>query len=107
MNAVRDAKARSGMPTSLVYDDDNPFSAASTHRPGEMVERDGVGLGVDRWHEQPLHVSGRRANESVEIGPFVSAGHSGSWPFSARCPNPPKDWDETDASLILAPQFES
>ncbi len=69
--------------------------------------REGKGRGIDRRHEQPTGLSALWRNIPIEIHPLIAWSDHSPHPGALAGPDAAQDRFETDAVLILAPEFNA
>jgi hypothetical protein len=74
---------------------------------GECRQRAGKGRGRDRRHEQPAGPSAWWLHKPVELHPLRALADHGSHSAPLAGPDAAQDRFESDAVLILAPEFNA
>ncbi len=95
------------VPAGLVQNQQEVFIWAHSLLLGESSQSKGKGSSIDRRHEQPTGLSALWLHKPIQVHPLIArpdySPHSGS--FSG--PDPAQDRFETDAMLVLAPEFNA
>lgn len=73
----------------------------------ESGESEGKSRSIDRRHEQPGGLSALWLDKPIEVHPLIAWSDHGSHSGSFAGPDQAQDWFETNAVLILAPEFNA
>lgn len=73
---------------------------------GERVEESLHTFCIQSWQHQPEHSPRLRMCRRIEPEPFVALINFTDWTLSDGCPDATQDGLETEASFILAPDFD-
>lgn len=107
MQPLRKLEISTLVPASLIQDQKQVFVRSYLLFLSESSQSEGKGRCIDRRYEQPTGLSALWFHKPIEIHPLIAlpdhSSHSG--PLSS--PNAAQDRFETDAMLILAPEFNA
>ena len=73
----------------------------------ESCEREGKGRSIDRRHEKPTGLSAPGMHKPIQIYPLIARSDHGPHAGPLAGPDAAQDRLETDAVLILTPQFNA
>ena len=74
---------------------------------GELREESLHTLGIQPWQDEPENAPRLRMCRRIEPEPFVALIHFTDWTLSNGCPDAAQDGLETEASFVLAPDFDA
>ncbi len=95
-----------GVPAGLVKYQKDAFVLAGSHLPCKLPQSHREQLLVYRGQNQPVHLSGCRPHEAIEVGPLVSPLEPGYRPPTDRRPYAPDHRLEPQPRLILSPELD-
>lgn len=95
------------VPASLIQDQEQVFVWPHPLFLGESSQSEGKGRGIDRRHEQPTGLSALWLHKPIEIHPLIARSDHSPHPGALAGPDAAQDRFETDAVLILAPEFNA
>ena len=104
---LRKLEISTRVPASLIQDQEDVFVWPQPLFLGKSIQSKGKGRCVDRWHEQPTGLSALWFYKPVEIHPLIALADDGPHSGSLASPDAAQDRFETDAVLILTPQFQA
>lgn len=104
---VRNLQISTGVPASLIQDQDDLFVWPHPLFLGERRQREGKGHRIHGGHEQPTRLSAQGLHKPIEIHPLIARSDHGPHSAPLAGPDAAQDRFETDAMLILAPEFQA
>lgn len=107
MHADGDREIRRRMPAGLVEHEHDRLAGSRTNRLGECAEREAGRGRIDARQDEPVGLAGRRPDPAVEPGPLVAGVDRYARRTPLGAPDPAQDGLESDAMLILRPDFDA
>jgi hypothetical protein len=93
------------VPASLIQDQQQVFVWPNPLFLGKSGKSEGKGHGIDCRHEQLTRLSALWLDKPIEIHPLIARSDHGPHSGSLSSPDAAQNRFETDAVLILAPEF--
>ena len=106
MQPLRNRERCTLVPASLIHDQDNVLVWPHPLLFCEGGQRQREGLRIDRRNEQPTGRAALRLHKPIEIHPLITWSDHCPDSASFAGPDAAQDGTQTDAVLILAPQFD-
>lgn len=105
MKPLGDHEIATLVPARLIENQENPLVWPGTLFLSEGCQSERKGRRINRRHEQPARLAALWLNKAVQVHPLIAmADHRPNTAPFAR-PNPTQNGFETDAMLVLAPEF--
>lgn len=104
---LRNLEISTLVPASLIQDQEQVFVWPHPLFLGESSQSEGKGRGIDRRHEQPTGLSALWLHKPIEIHPLIARSDHGPHSGPLSGPDAAQNRFETDAVLILAPEFNA